>query len=175
MDHRLATLARPLPLVAALAWAAAPRAATTRLGPEHASKAVTDALARQSLEASEADVHWLTRPRGFLESRLTRARAVVRAKRPGEHWDIFLVNVRTSPEGAVLGVEQADNLTRTALADEDLLTTDGHAAAWAIGDRSRFYKIELADFAGERIPASDEWSRLARVERALMNFQRVGQ
>jgi hypothetical protein len=175
MNHRLATLARPLPLVAALAWAAAPRAATTRLGPAHASKAVVDELARQNLEASEPDVHWLARPRGFLASRLSPARAVVRAKRPGEHWDIFLVNVRTSPEGAVLGVEQADNLTRTALADEELLTTDGHAAAWAIGDRSRFYKIELADFAGERIPASDEWPRLARAERALMNLQRVGQ
>jgi hypothetical protein len=100
---------------------------------------------------------------------------VVRAKRRGEHWDVFLVNVRTSPEGAVLGVAQADNLTRTALADEELLTTDGHAAAWAIGDHSRFYKIELADFAGETIPATDEWPRLARVERALMNLQRVGQ
>jgi len=80
-----------------------------------------------------------------------------------------------SPEGALLGLDRADNLTRTESADERLLSANDDRAAWAIGDEARYYRIELADFRGERLPTTEEWSTAARWERALTNLQRTGQ
>lgn len=99
---------------------------------------------------------------------------MVRARKRGEHWDIYVVAARLSPEGRLLGIDRADNLTRTNLADESLLTTEGNHAAWAIGDDSRFYRVELADFDGEHVPSGEEWTRLARIQRVLSNWQLTG-
>src|SRR5205814_6471864 len=139
-QRRFAPLARPLPLVAAMAWLCAPHALRTRSDARDLTTTLVTELASEprNLETSEADVHWLARPHGVLESRLFPARAVVRAHRRGEHWDIYVVDARMSPEGALLGIDRTDNLTRTKLADESLLDAQGNRAAWAIGDASRY-------------------------------------
>lgn len=171
---RLSLLARPIPLVAGAAWLAAPHA-HVRSRVTDASAGLVQELAALKLETTAADVHWLGRPTGIVRSRLESARAVVRARRRGERWDVYLVKARLSPEGALLGVDGAHNLTRTESADETLVAAEDDRAAWAVGDDARYYRIELADFRGERLPATEEWSAAARFERALTNLQRTGQ
>src|SRR5262245_59965017 len=83
--------------------------------PERAS-ALAHALQRRVILAAAEDVQWVDRPGPPLGG---SARAIVRAApAKGEPHDIFLVETRLSPEGVLLAVGDAYNLTDTNQADE---------------------------------------------------------
>jgi hypothetical protein len=161
--------------VAAIALFTAPRAVVSRLPGTERSTALVRELAVQKLEATENDVRWVDAPSGALRSRSEHPRALVRARRPGEGWDVFLVRTRLSPEGTLLGVDDVYDLTRTSAVSEDKLAVLGSHAAWTIGDTERTYRIELADLGGEPGKTGDDWTRVERAERALTNLQKTGQ
>jgi hypothetical protein len=146
-----------------------------RLPPSGRSRALAAELARAGLATSEAEVRWLDDPRGIRAALFERPRAIVRARRGPEPWDVYLVHTRSSPEGALLGVDGAYNLTRTSAVDEIELTAGGERAAWAIGGHGRYYRVEIADLRGERTPDGEDWTPLARVQREITNLQRTGQ
>ena len=171
----LAALLAPLPLVAFAALLGAPRAAVSRLPPGERATALVRELAARHLETRVGDVHWVDAPSGVIASRSARPRALVRARRHGEPWDVYLVRTRLSPEGALLGVDGVFDLTRTSAVSEANLTVAGTHAAWTIGDAERTYRVELADLAGEVVPAGEEWTRVPRVQRAITNLQQTGQ
>ncbi len=162
---------RPLPLLALVAWLVAPSGVRARLPPERRSEALITELARGHLDAS--DVRWVEAPRG-LSSRVQRARALLLGRHAGEPRDVYLVVARLSPEGALLGVDDVFDVSKTDAADESGLVVDAHRAAWVVGDGERAYRVELADLDGERIPDDAEWTAAARGERVLMNYQRTG-
>ncbi len=161
--------------MAVVALVAAPRAAVSRLSGAERSTALVRELAALSLEAHPEEVRWVDAPGGAIASRRARPRALLRARKPGEAWDVYLVRTRLSPEGALLGVDGVFDLTRTSAVSEDKLDARGVHAAWTIGDANRTYRIELSDLGGEPAPAGEEWTRLARTQRALTNLQRTGQ
>ncbi len=165
----------PFPVVAFAAWLAAPRRPALELGPGGRSPALVADLQALHLETAASDVHWIDASVGALASRFVEARAVVRARRPGEAWDIYLARTRLSPEGALLETSAISNLTRTSVASEASLVTEGEHAAWTIGDAARTYRVELVDLHGEPRPSGPDWTRLGRVQHAISNLQGTGQ
>jgi len=168
-------LLRPLPLVLVAASLGLPSAPARLLPPARRSEALTRELAQHHVEADPRDVKWLDEPPSALASPLRRARALVRARREGEPWDIYLVRARLSPEGALLGVDGTFDLTRTSAVGEDGLSARDGRGAWLVGGPDRTYRIELADVRGEPRPKGEEWTPLARAQHAITNLQRVGQ
>jgi hypothetical protein len=169
--ERLVRLARPLPAVAAVAWALSsppPRSPGSR------SVALATELGARGLRTSEASVHWVDAPPSPL-SPFRRVRALVRAHSGDEPSDLYLVRTRQTPEGALLGVDGVFNLTRTAAADESEPVVSGEHAAWLIGDGAKQYRVELADLGGEPAPTEADWTRISKFERAIADWQRTGQ
>jgi hypothetical protein len=171
----LTALLAPLPFVLVGALLAVPDAVVARLSPAERSTALVRELAARKLEASAGDVRWVDGPSGVLASRRIRPRALLRARRAGEGWDVYLARTRLSPEGTLLGVDEVYDLTQTSAVSEDKLAVLGTRAAWTIGDADRTYRIEMADLGGEPEPSGDEWNRVARAQRALTNLQQTGQ
>ena len=87
----LAALLAPLPLVALVALVTAPRGPVVRLPARERTTALVRELAAQRLEAAPDYVRWVDAPGGALASRRARPRALVRARRPGEAWDVYLI------------------------------------------------------------------------------------
>jgi hypothetical protein len=172
---RLFSLLPPVPFVALVAALLAPRGATTPLEPGARSTSLVRELRARHLEASDSDVHWVDMPHGAIRSRFERARAVVRARLPGERWDVYLVTARVSPEGSVLSVDGVFDLTRTSAVGEELVSAAGGHAGWVIGGEKRYYRVETADLDAARRPSGEEWTRLPRLQYALTNLQRTGQ
>jgi hypothetical protein len=172
---RFVSLLSPLPFVLVAAASVAPRGATKPGTPGARSASIVRELASVRLEAGESDVHWVDLPRGAVRSRLKSARAIVRARRPGERWDVYLVLARVSPEGAVLSVEGIHDLTRTSAVSETLVSAGNGHAGWVIGGEKRVYRIETADLDGARHPTGEEWTTIPRIQHALTNLQHTGQ
>src|ERR1700679_1357860 len=90
--------------------------------------ALSHALEPRGILAAPGDVQWIDRPGGPLGG---RARAVVRgAPARGEPNDIFLVETRLTPEGVLLSVGDAYNLTETSGADESRPVVRGQRVAY---------------------------------------------
>src|SRR6185369_12130411 len=117
--RRLSTIARPLPLFAALCgwlheYDTAPENARREPDP---ARSLSLALAELGLSAEPSQVLLLPdqTPRGAVTR---HERAVVLAHRPGELADVFLVYARRAPEGNLLEISSTFNLTDTSAADE---------------------------------------------------------
>ena len=165
---------RPIPLVLGLCAYVHARSAIPTLAPDERDRAVASELSRRGLDAAASDVHWVQQRTSAALSLIAAGRAVVLAHRPGERTDVYLVIARLSPEGSVLEVPEVHNLTRTSAVSEDrLVAIEGHAA-WAVGNGSRVLRIELADVGHEEIPEAETWTRAARVQHAVTNWQRTG-
>jgi hypothetical protein len=137
------------------------------------------ALGERGLVVDRAGVLWLDGPPfGLLESTTRRATAVVRAA-PGkdEPHDIYLVAARLSPEGVLLGVSGAHNVSETSAVDEQR----------PVGGEGWFAFVEqpmLSGAAPSRLrlleiggPASSErsgWSRRERLQATVSRLQRTG-
>ena len=89
--------------------------------------------------------------------------------------DIYVVGVRLGPEGQLLGVQSAYNLTQTDLADETGLVGSGTRFAWTVPGRDRIYRVEYADLLGDELDESRSWPALARWQQNLTNLQHTGQ
>jgi hypothetical protein len=165
---------RPIAVVAAMAWALAARHERAGAGDEpSAETALPKALLARGLVCDPADVVWISRPSGFWQSILGKARALVRAHTPDEPNDLFLAEASLSPEGAVLDVGGLWNLTETSAADESRPILRGHLAVYMTEAEGLFTGVHLLDLDGR--PAGAEFSRIQRAQIALTNLQRTGQ
>lgn len=141
--------------------------------------ALESALRERGLVADREGLLWLELPPfGVVRAATRRVGVVVRA-RPGvgEPHDIYLVSADLSPEGALLGVGRAHNLTETSAVDE---RRPVGSAGWfafieqpMLGDEAP-YRIKLVDLAGEPGELRHGWSRLERLQAALTRYQDTG-
>src|SRR5580704_1448724 len=73
--------------------------------------AVAAALTERGLQCDPADVVWVEMPRSVTHALRGGARAIAVAHLPNDPTDLYSVNARVSPEGRVLEVGAAHNLT----------------------------------------------------------------
>ena len=176
LRRRLATMARPLPLFAVLCfwlhdYDTAPENARREADP---ARSLSLALRGIGLGADPSQVLFLPdrTPRGAVTR---HERAVVLARRPDEPADVYLVAARRAPEGNLLELTSARNLTETSAADEQSLVVHGDRAAWAVSQDGKLHTVLLANLAGEPRPTGPKWTWPRRVQNALTNFQETGQ
>jgi len=174
--RRLGSAAQPLPLLLAIAgvlhrYDTAPEAARREADP---ARSIALALVPLGLESNPADVHFL--PGDAAHGSLPRGeRAVVLAHRPGSLGDVYLVRSRRSPEGNLLEISSAHNISETSAADERGLVARGEHAAWIVAQDRMVGAVQLASFVGEPAPRGPEWTLVKRVQSALTNLQETGQ
>jgi hypothetical protein len=171
--------ARPAAVAAGLALAAAlrhlhaaPSGADRRGAPENA---IAEALRARGLACDAADVVWVDVPRRVSAAILGGARALVRAGTPGEPRDLYVVDARVSPEGAVLSVGSARDLTDTSGVDESRPMIRGHLALYTTADDGLVTGVHVLDLAGYGAESSAAFSHLQRLQSTLTNLQQTGQ
>jgi hypothetical protein len=170
-------LLRPWPLIVLASWilqqrGAAPEAARAE---SDRARALAIALAGRGLHASPDEIHFIPPAATFSSSPLPRSRAVVRARRPNEPADIYVVEGRVSPEGSLLELERVFNVSETSVVDEQQLIVSDQRAAWTIAQDSVTSNVQSADFRGEPRPSGPGWNWLSRLQNALTNLQKTGQ
>lgn len=169
-------LLRPWPLVVALAIsllsavspAPASRAASFSL-------AVAEELERRGLETDPSEVYRIDRPSGHLGAPCTSVRSVVRAHRPAEPSDIYLVRGLLSPEGRLLRITGIHPLSDTSAVDERQLVVSAERAAWTVGGAGKTFSVHTVDLRGARPPAGPEWTARTRWQWRITNLQETGQ
>jgi hypothetical protein len=102
-------------------------------------------------------------------------RALVRASVVGEPSDLYLVDVRLSPEGCVLSVGTAWNITETTGVDESHPFIRGHRVLYTTAWGDLVTGAHVIDLAGSPPGSEAGFSRLQRVQAALTNWQQTGQ
>lgn len=165
----------PLPLFAVLGLLLHPKGAPHAARNVDARAALATALAERGLDATPDSIGFVDPAPSALTSRWRRPRAIVRASQRGTLADVYLVETRMSPEGALLGVADVHNLTKTTAASEQQLVVGGQHAAWVIGSESKTYRVELIDLRGEIRPKAEKWSTVVRLQHAVTSYQRTGQ
>ncbi|MDP9152228.1 MAG: hypothetical protein M3O36_20070 [Myxococcota bacterium] len=149
-----------------------------------AEAAMAKALTRRGLTCEAVDVAWVTTSSSFwggLRRVLGRgavARALVRARTPDSPSDLYLVEARLSPEGAVLEVGAAWNVTDTSGVDESRPAVRGALAVYsttADGLCTGVHVLDLAGRSGASPGAYRDFTRLQRLQAALTNLQQTGQ
>lgn len=166
---------RPLPVVVAATCVlhGFGREPTGRF-PEDPAEAVVTGLRARGLSARREDVHFVQGARrAWLRAPLVRDQALVRAARPHEPHDVYLVDLVRSPEGAPLALDAVYNLTDTASADERSLVVAGPHAAWATANRDIYSTVQLVDVRGET-RANDALTPVMRAQHALTRLQETG-
>jgi hypothetical protein len=167
--------ARPIPILLAAAWALAPGSHGPRPGAHDAQAAIAKALTSRGLACDSADVTWIARPTGVWTSLTTKARALVHAHAPEEPNDLYVVEARVSPEGDVLEVGDAWNLTETTNADESRPLVRGHVAAYTTMAEGLYTALHVLDLDGRAFGGDRDFTRTQRAEILLTNLQRTGQ
>jgi hypothetical protein len=137
--------------------------------------ALAHVLERRGLVVVPSDVQWIDRPGLPVGG---AARAIVRAApSKGEPSDIFVVETRLSPEGVLLSVGEAYNLTETSSADESRPVIRGHRVAYVA--RPNIEDLEptahVLDLDGQGPTHTEAWTRLERAQNAVTNLQQTGQ
>src|SRR6187399_600953 len=175
LRRRLATMARPLPLFAVVCfwlhdYDTAPENARREADP---ARSLSLALRGVGLGADPSQILFLPdqTPRGAVTR---HERAVVLARRPDEPADVYLVDARRSPEGNLLELSHAWNLTDTSAADEQSLVVKGERAAWTVAQEGKVFAVQLANLAGEPRPTGKEWTWPRRMQNSLTNLQETG-
>jgi hypothetical protein len=169
--------ARPLAFVVlATALLAGRRGCAAKLA-ARPEAAVEEALAARGLTCEPEDVAWVVGPRGLRGSLAGDGKALVRARRPtsGEPHDLYLVEVRFSPEGVVLDVGDAFDVTDTSGVDESRPVVDGAVAAYTTTADGVTTGVHLLDLRGRAPSAYSDFTRLQRLQLALTNLQQTGQ
>jgi hypothetical protein len=167
---------RPLPLLAALSLAWHLRTPSALLtGEPDTLRALGTELGRLGLTADPSEIHWVDIPRGALSATAGRARAVLRAHRTNEPADIYVVEAALSPEGRLLRITGLYPLSDTSAVDERELSVSGPRVAWSIVGAGRTYSIQYADLRGAQPPSGPDWTRTARWQWRITNWQQLGQ
>jgi hypothetical protein len=172
--------ARPVPfavLIAALA--AAGRGRDVDLVASSPEAAVAEALTARGLACAPDDVAWIVGPAGVWGAVSGGARALVRA-RPiavgvAEPSDLYLVDARVSPEGAVLSVGAAYDITNTSGVDESRPVVRGTVAACTTTADGLVTGVHVLDLAGRAVASDAGFTRTQRAQAALTNLQQTGQ
>jgi len=162
-------------VVLALAWLVSarrgkdvdPRAAT----PE---AAVAGALSARGLACDASDVVWVERSAGFSFAGAGRARALVRARTAGEPNDLYCVEARLSPRGAVLDVGDAWNVTATTGVDESVPSLRGQVAVYTTSADDLVRGVHVLDLAGRAPGSYADFTLVQRAQVALTNLQQTG-
>jgi hypothetical protein len=163
-----------------VAWILALGAAAAALVPRRADPetdrriALSHALEKRGIYAAPEDVAWLERPTGPLGG---SARAIVRgAAAPGKPNDIYVVATQLTPEGVLLSVGTAYNLTVTSDADESRPILRGQRIAYVtrpLDDAPP--TVHVIDLAGEARSSTASFTRIQRAQNAVTNLQQTGQ
>ena len=134
--------------------------------------ALAHAFARQGLELDADGVVWLDPPPISTWRAATGSVAVVARARSGseEPHDIYVAEARLSPEGVLLSVGRAHDVSDTTAVDEPRPVGRGTRFAYAEPSGS----IRLFDLDGEPPSARTGWTRLARMQGALTRLQETG-
>lgn len=132
-------------------------------------------------------VRWLDPPYSGVRTAFTTARALVLGKPAGAPNDVFVVHVKFSHDGRVARISDIYNLSDTAAVDEGNIVTWRKWAAWTVvdgsssdpanpvGPTSLSRSIEIADLRGEPTGVGEGWTWVKRTQRAISNWQQVGQ
>ncbi|MDC3959650.1 hypothetical protein [Polyangium jinanense] len=147
------------------------------LGAKDRSTALASALASQGLVLTADDVAWIDPPRGVWGALGAKSRAVVRAApAQGEPNDLYLVHAELSPEGVLLDVGGAYNLTETSGADESRPVVRGERLAYVSSPliAGSHPTVHVFDLSGQAL-ATEGWTRVERLQNALTNAQETGQ
>jgi hypothetical protein len=138
-------------------------------------------LEKRGLRVDREGVLWLEPPPvGIVDATVGGVPAVVRAAPgPEEPHDIYLVMARLSPDGVLLDVGRAYNLTETSAVDE--LKPVGYATWFAFIEQplsssaeERPSRFRLVDLAAPVEGASTDWTPLQRFQGALTRLQQTG-
>jgi hypothetical protein len=168
--------ARPVPFFLAIAAAlAAWRGVSVDLTAPSPRAALAEVLAGRGLTCEAADVTWIDGPAGVAGAVVGGARALVRASRAGEPSDLYLVEARVSPEGVVLDVGDAWNVTSTTGVDESRPLVRRRLAAYTTTADGLFTGVHVLDLAGRTARSYEDFTRVQRAQVALTNLQQTGQ
>lgn len=140
------------------------------------SAALVEALGKRGLTTRAEDVSWVDPPRGVWGALGAKSRAVVRASpAQGEPNDLFLVHAELSPEGVLLDVGGAYNLTETSGADESGTVIRGERVAYVANPliAGGHSTVHVLDLHGQTL--AEGWTRLERAQNAITNAQNTGQ
>lgn len=144
--------------------------------PETRTPALVAALGARGLDASEGDVTWLPSGSGGVRGALFGgARALVRARERGEPSDLYVVDARLSPEGALLEIGSAYNVTRTIGVDETTPVVAGLRAATTTSAFGVIKDVHVLDLAGRDPSLYADFTRVQRWQTAITNVQQTGQ
>jgi hypothetical protein len=166
------------PIVIALVMAAA---VASRRGGEvdtrapNRSTALAEVLRARGLSCTQDDVAWLDGAGGVRGALLGGARALVRANLRDEPSDLYLVDVRLSPEGVLLDVGSASNVTHTIGVDENRPILRGSTAAYTTSLDTSITGVHTLDLSGRAPATYTDFTRLQRWQTALTNVQQTGQ
>lgn len=153
------------------------------------SAALCSALVRSAIACSAADVIWVDGPSGVVGATVGQARALVRGRplpRAGapvdvgapldrnETFDVFSVEARLSPEGHLLDVGDAYDLTPTSDADEGTPVLQGSRAAYVVSLDGRPEAVHVLDLAGHPRRAYEELTRVQRMQVSVADWQQTG-
>lgn len=168
---------RPLPFALGFAYLAAraERASVDDAAPSR-SAALCGALVKaEGLTCAPEDVVWLDGPSGLRGAMHDDgARALVRGKDKEDAIDLWKVETRLSPEGQLLDVGDAFNLTHSTGADEGLPVFRGSLVAYLVSVDGRPEAVHVLDLAGHDPTAYAELSRMQRTQVKLADLQTTG-
>ncbi len=137
--------------------------------------ALAEVLARRGFTCTAADVTWIDTVSGIGGAVAGRSRALVRASTSGDPTDLYLVEGRLSPEGAVLWVGDLWDVTNTSGVDESRPILRGRMAAYTTSADGLVTAFHVLDLAGPSAEASADFTRVQRVQAAVTNWQQTGQ
>lgn len=180
---------RPLPfaLVAAYGLSRAGRAPIDDAAPSRSAALCSSLAQTHGVTCDPADVVWIDGPSGVLGAMGGKARALVRGKdraasneqgasaADADTFDLLYVDARLSPEGQLLDVGDAHNLTRSAGADEGRPVARGSLVAYLVEVDGRPEALHVLDLAGHDKHAYDELTKLERFQVKVADLQATGQ
>ncbi len=134
--------------------------------------ALAQAFARQGLELDLQGVLWLDAPPFSVLRAATGHVAVVARARTGaeEPHDIYVADARLSPEGVLLSVGRAHDVSDTTAVDEPRPLSRGHSFAYLEPSGT----IRLFDLNGPPSSGRAGWTRLERLQAAVTRWQDTG-
>jgi hypothetical protein len=152
------------------------RGETVDLAPASPEAALAGVLATRGLTIDPGDVVWIEGPAGVWGAIRGGGRALVRARASsgGEPNDLYLVDVRLSPEGAVLDVGDAYDVTETSGVDESRPVLRGHLAAYSTSADGLVSGVHVLDLDGRAPGSYTDFTRVQRAQVAITNLQQTG-
>jgi hypothetical protein len=166
---------RPVPFAVLIsALLVAHRGETVDLAPASPEAAVVEVLAARGLVSEPGDVLWAIGAAGVWGAIRGGALALVRAHENGEPSDLYLVEVRLSPEGAVLDVGDAYDVTQTSGVDESRPVLRGHLAAYSTSADGLVSGVHVHDLDGRPPGSYADFNRVQRAQVAITNLQQTG-